>query len=209
MQSEETTRVFLKTFLLLFLAFSFCSNQLFLCETSDFVGVASVSQEVLQLKGEQKFDSSKVYVLYSNVFVVDREDTAEYVKLVLTGPSKQTAWIVLASPWKPLSITSNNTSQKFVELKYDPQNMTSNPIADTHHPYAWDYDEINKVVFIKLLITSTVTVTVRYVYPVVYPPQIFWITFTLIAIAALVGFYFFRRRRKRGTRTRKRPRKVK
>jgi len=213
MQSEGTYKVFIKTFLLLFLAFPLCLDPTFLCENSDVV-VASATQEVFQLKNGQgqEFDPGQVYLLYCNVFVIDREDTAEYVKFILKGPSKQTAWIVLASPWKPISITSNNTRQEFVELKYHPQNMSSNPIADTPHSYAWDYDETNKVVFIKLLITSTVVVTVRYVYPVVYPPPItpliYWVASALVAIAALIGLYLLRKQRKRGVRTNRRPRKV-
>lgn len=106
-----------------------------------------------------------VYAIYSNVFITQRNQTSAYVAVTHKGPYKQTAWTVLMSPWKPLFITSGNTNQRFTELNYDPETMPTNPIAETEHQYAWSYDPLNQVLFIKLLLTSTATATIFYALP--------------------------------------------
>jgi hypothetical protein len=100
-------------------------------------------------------DLTQVYVLYNNLNV---DPIPEYypthVCLSLVGFHMQEAWLVLSSPWKPLVITSNNTLEPFVELTYDSATMNENPIANTSEKFAWDYDSINKLIFIKLLLTA-------------------------------------------------------
>jgi len=141
---------------------------------------------------------TKVYVIYTNVFVVEKSDTSEYVSVVLKGLPKQVAWLVLTSPWKPVFITSNSTNQPFNELNYDKRTMSTNPLADTTHESAWDYDSINQVVFIKLQLAATVTVTIHYVTPT--GPQIPWLVIAIVALALAVmsaTAYLYYKRRKR------------
>ncbi|MFX0212371.1 MAG: hypothetical protein ACFFDT_40735, partial [Candidatus Hodarchaeota archaeon] len=114
---------------------------------------------------EQNFDPSQVYVIYSNVRVVRRTDYPMSISLTVTGPYKQTGWLVLTSPWKPLLIVSNNTDQPFIELTYDSQQMTTNPISNTSYAFAWDYDLINEAIIIKLLITFSVTLSIQFGVP--------------------------------------------
>jgi len=138
---------------------------------------------------------SQVYVIYSNVFVVERSDTSEYVSVILKGPYKQVAWLVLTSPWKPIFIASNNTDQPFKELNYDPANMATNPIATTTNEYTWDYDPVNQVVFVKLQLTSTVVVTIYYVTPT--GPQIQWILIIMaLAVISATTYLYYKRRKK-------------
>jgi len=116
-------------------------------------------------------DLTSVYEIYSNVPIVSREYYPTHVSFSLSGFYMQEAWIVLNSPLKPLIVTSNNTLDPFVELPYDPINMHENPIANTSERFAWDYDEVNKLVFIKLPLTSpdkngAVKVTLYYIVSV-------------------------------------------
>lgn len=115
--------------------------------------------------GSPGLNLTRVYVIYSNVFVTRRAETSAYVAVTHEGPFMQTAWTVLMSPWKPIIITSDNTNQSFTELRYDPKTMPTNPIAETEHQYAWSYDPLNQVLFIKLLLTSTATTEVFYALP--------------------------------------------
>jgi len=115
-------------------------------------------------------DLTQVFDLYSNVQVMDREYSPTDVSFTLSGYPMQEAWLVVSSPWKPLVIASNNTLEPFVELLYDPT-MPENPIANTTHKFAWDYDANNDIVFIKLLLTSAddqaiVRVTLYYIVSV-------------------------------------------
>jgi len=144
---------------------------------------------------------SQVYVIYSNVLVVERSDTSEYVSVVLKGPYRQVAWLVLTSPSKPFFITSNNTNQPFNEISSDPKTMTSNPIANTAYEYAWDFDSVNQVVFIKLQLTSTVIVTIHYVTPT--GPQFQWILIALaLAVISVTAYLYHKRRKKPYTKPR-------
>lgn len=131
---------------------------------------------------------SQVYVIYSNVFVVDRADTSEYASLILKGPYKQVSWLVLTSPSKPIYVISNNTEQHFIELSYDPKTMPTNPIANTTYQYAWDYDPDDQVIFTKLLLTSAVKVTIYYVVPSA-PKWIIWILITVfLVVISIIAF---------------------
>jgi len=107
------------------------------------------------LSAEAEEDLTSVYDIYSNVPVVSREYYSTYVCFSLSGFQMQEAWLVLNSPLKPLVVTSNNTLKPFVELVYDPASMDENPIANTSEQFAWDYDKINNLVFIKLLLPSS------------------------------------------------------
>lgn len=139
----------------------------YLCEAYKVnQSLATQLQIVSPSNSEQSaLDLSQVYTIYSNVFIVGRKDYSACVSVILKGPYKQTGWLLLASPWKPLLLTLNNTYKPFVELDYDPRTMKQNPIANTTHSYAWDYDADNQVVFIKCLLTSTVTITIYYCVP--------------------------------------------
>lgn len=103
----------------------------------------------------EELELTQVYVLYNNL---NTDPIPEYyqthVCFTLVGFHMQEAWLVLNSPWKPLVITSNNTLEPFVEFAYDAATMDENPLANTHEQFAWDYDSINKLIFIKLLLTA-------------------------------------------------------
>lgn len=118
----------------------------------------------LQL-AEQNLDLSDVYVIYSNVFVTGRKNYPLSIELNLTGPYKQTGWLTLISPLRPVLVVSNNTDQPFTEFAYNPQHMPTNPISNTSYTSAWDYDPINNVVFIKFLVTFTVIVDIQFGIP--------------------------------------------
>jgi hypothetical protein len=55
-------------------------------------------------------------------------------------------------------VTSNNAPQPFTELEYNPLNMTVNPIIETPFENAWDYDNTNEIVSLKLRLTSNDTI---------------------------------------------------
>lgn len=92
---------------------------------------------------------------------------SSYVAVTHVGSFKQTAFTVLSSPWKPQQIASDNTNQPFTPLNYDPTTMSTNPIAETENQYAWSYDHLNHVLFIKFLLTSPTTTSIYYVMPII------------------------------------------
>jgi hypothetical protein len=108
---------------------------------------------------------TQVHTLYSNVLITHRTETSSYITVTHNGPYNQTAWTVIFSPWKPLQISSDNTTHTFTPLNYDPTTMSTNPITDTQNQYAWSYDHLNHVLFIKLLLVSTETPSIFYALP--------------------------------------------
>jgi len=118
-----------------------------------------------------ELDLTQVFPLpISTVDVIGVEYSSTDVSFILRGFHMQVAWLILSSPWKPLVISSNNTLEPFFELSYNPI-LPENPIANTTHKFAWDYDANNDVIFIKLLLTSEgdqaiVRVTLYYIVSV-------------------------------------------
>lgn len=164
----------MRALFILSLIFLIISNLIFAPLSYATYGVKQTPLESSELafrfyREEPALNLSRVYVAYSNIFVIERKDSSNCISFMLRGPYKQTGWLVLISPWKPFRITSNNTDQPFVELEYDPRTMKPNPITNTDHSYAWDYDAENHVVFIKFLLTSNITITVCYG---IYAPKI-------------------------------------
>ena len=96
---------------------------------------------------------------------VERSDFQACVAITILGLRGYAGWFVLASPWKPILIKPAHTSQTFTELRYNPMNMSYNPIRDTEHPLAWDYDAINQVVFVKVHSNSVRSILIYYAAP--------------------------------------------
>jgi len=125
---------------------------------------------MLPLAQASSIDINSVKVIYSNVFVINIERGALSIEVTLEGPYRMTGWLVVYSPPEPSYIIASNYEGAIPRLDYDPRTMPSNPIATTDLPFAWDYDAINKVVFIKFQLTSLVVITLYYEPP--SPPTV-------------------------------------